>query len=185
MTREEKREWAAERRKTAIHEAGHVVIANALGSPATGTIWPSILTCNSGVVIRGFEGSRHSGRWKNSLQIQRRVGVAGAVAEHCWNEAIDGYYAESDFGDIYEMMSWSDRKTGQKFDGPYEQRSAGHVIDLNHSTLREEITWRNATAWVYKQINSCTGKLWPELLREARVMIVESRGVEPVDDTMP
>ena len=99
------------------------------------------------------------------LRDQRLIGVAGSVAEWCWNN-----WDDPDFGDdIYESMSDTDRAIGCG--------KRRRWLDLDHSTLREETAWRNAVDRAHKLFNRANGKLWHDLLREARNLIVASRGI--------
>jgi hypothetical protein len=73
---------ARDRRMAAVHEAGHIVIARALGFE----VWSAWIGPNTGEVVeRTWIGHVRIAGLENADDVSRRmVGVAGSVAAHLW-----------------------------------------------------------------------------------------------------
>jgi hypothetical protein len=150
------RETVRLRRKTAVHEAGHILAAREVGVlQAWGYIEPD---------------HRMPGLWRGMahccddclpLRDQRFICVAGAVAAYCDFTHLD---EPPDLDDLCYGMTPSDRTIGD-----------GSVFDLTCSTWREERKWENAALRAHKLFNPVNGRLWPALCREARSLIVTGR----------
>ncbi len=175
----EVRSSARQRRLSAVHEAGHAVIARALGVEAVASIHPDT---RPEIENHIWGGITQYSRPLVTPQEQRRCGIAGAVAEWCWNEIIAGKPFELDelildldpglnFGShlgpnlsvMQEIMSVNDRVVD------------GELFDFDTAPTSEKMEWYDAMHWAYDLLNPFTGKLWAELQREARRLIVASR----------
>jgi hypothetical protein len=170
---------ARQRRLSAMHEAGHAVIARTLGIKVAS----AEIFLRSGVYNWG--GLIKYDHVPDVRQDQQRLSIAGAVGEWCWGEFVAGrpsdpadyLYGDSnvDFGldlgpDLNPNlalialdMSNEDRWVDEK------------LFDFDTAPKHEKIEWYDAMHWVYNLINPFTGKLWPYLQREARRLIIASR----------
>lgn len=161
-----RRAEAIDRRMAAIHEAGHVVIARHLGIVApsasifpTGTRneWEKQWVGKASFYRYVIIGKRKQRVEPAPERAQQMLGVAGAVAEFCWQ----GESAR----DIEETECWHDPDvmSGTDWEGtgcaPGEPtRQLFRAIDRVFSLFDRE-----------------TGKLFPHVTREARRLIEESR----------
>jgi hypothetical protein len=157
---------ARDRRRAAVHEAGHVVVARHLG----------IVTLQA--EIRKIEPQDFTEKqWVGSVQCMTRgvvaskcrvVAVAGLVAEACWDGGI--------FYELYDALEFSPEDMSQS------------DWDLSGCPPGEPSKqfW-DAMEQAFDLLNRETGKLWNALLMEARCLIVRSRHddaffVHPITD---
>ncbi len=149
---------AIRRRRAAIHEAGHLVIAYHLGEYAEAEIWragdsPDEYPCWIGTT-RQFprlytdqQGRLRQRLRKPSPARDRKIAVAGAVAEQIWTNG----WCEFD---------WIDGMS------PADLESAGvtSVDDIPKSVYR--------AAWEVERLLDPDGPLWKAVLQQARRLIV-------------
>lgn len=149
-----------DRRTAAIHEAGHIVIARKLGLPVY-----------SARIVPHDDGGRNEKFWTGWVRLgpyrtkptkcqRRMVGVAGAIAELSWQrelDDIDDFDWCQDWWDDPAIMSESDWDLAGCAPGEPD-KPFFTAINKVGALLR-----RN------------TGPLWPQLIRAARLLIVESR----------
>ena len=143
---------AIDRRQTAVHEAGHVVIARELQIPHMGA---TLLCCPD-------SDPTEEGRWSGFTKAQldglprpkkAMFGVAGRVAEACWQRrALEEIYWEDP--DIMSPSDWE--AVACEPGGPNDclEEAAKQVFDL---------------------LNRESGRLWPSLIRQARWLILRYR----------
>jgi hypothetical protein len=140
-----KRIEAHDRRWAALHEAGHLVVAHHLGVPT-----------KDARIFRLGEPSREDKSWGGNIGIDcaappdklRLVAVAGAIAEAVWTGE------EPDFYDPATMS-------------PTDWQWAG-VEPGDSDTLLD-------AADIVSGLLQPGGRLWPDLVREARQLIVQAR----------
>jgi len=114
------------------------------------------------------------------LRDQRLIGVAGALAEWCWDDRFGHHALDIDPDEILadgSSISDGDREISYIVVRHGEVSVHSRQFNPDHSTLREMTAWRNAVERAYKLFNRANGKLWADLLREARKLIVASRGI--------
>jgi hypothetical protein len=146
---------ARDRRFAAIHEAGHVIMARHLGA-LVASAWLE-KTGHSDVLFQRQWIGHTSCHFNKPLSRRKKImfAVAGAVAEKCWeripfDETVDDWYEPN-------VMSESDwAGTGCTAGNPSSELWG--VIDHVFSLFDPE-----------------TGRLWPELIKEARNLIVKTR----------
>jgi hypothetical protein len=154
--------WLYSRRRVAVHEAGHVVVARALDVPVgRAWIWPAYrdpANLPSGAVLWGGWSVAKT----FSIEQSRFVAVAGAVAESCWFRDTPRH-CNVEYTDTWrELMSDSDwRSAGCEPDSP-----DAACLD---AAARADIALRRG------------GFLWRALVREARAIIIASRTATPDD----
>jgi hypothetical protein len=164
------RHEARSRRGAAVHEAGHVVVSHLLGFQSWGHIEPL-----HAPPLKGIWTGRAPHIGLPSLRDQRLIGVAGAVAEYCWEGGDIAHGHPHDIDTLFEDGAVSD---GDRTISHLNRRNASikrRVFDLDNSTWSEREKWQNAINRAYKLLNRDNGKLWSDLLREARALIVSSR----------
>jgi hypothetical protein len=138
------------RRRTAIHEAGHIVVGQALGI----VVLRAMIGKDPGGAfsfgaVRFVPSSKYT---KHQLQM---FSIAGAVATQCWLwGTIDGH--DEVWYDTFAMSpeDWDD--AGCKPGKPNK-------------------SFRNAVDKVASQLERGTGPLWTPLLRATRSLIVAGR----------
>jgi hypothetical protein len=145
---------ARDRRRAAVHEAGHVVVARHLGV--------RILQAE----IRKIEPQDSTEKeWVGSVQCltegvvasKRKVlAVAGLVAEACWDGGM--------FSELYDALELSP--------GDMSQADWDHSGCLPGEPSEQ---FGDEMEQAFELLNRETGKLWSALLVEARVLIVRSR----------
>ena len=133
---------AIDRRQTAVHEAGQVVIATELQIQNSDRA----------------EEDRWSGFTKAQLDSLPRpkkamFGVAGRVAEACWKK----HALEEIYWDDPDIMS------------PSDWEAVACEPGRPNDCLEE------AAKQVFNLLNRESGRLWPSLIREARVFMLRSR----------
>jgi hypothetical protein len=144
-----KRTFAGDRRITAVHEAGHLVIARRLG-----------LEVVSAWIMPNDAAPPDERTWIGRVQIfrlgekgeraRRMVGVAGSVAEWLWF----GGWIEDFFPDAMSESDW---------------HLAGCAVDQPDDALMQ-------AASDVGELFARGGPGWQELVAESRRLIVESRG---------
>jgi hypothetical protein len=147
---------AQDRRRAAIHEAAHHVIARCFGMLDVDS-WIERV----GDPTYGEKSWIGHCEWRNSSpgssQHDTMIGVAGLIAVNLWEAANDpdrmGYIY--DFLDDPDCMSESD----------------WHMASLKCGAVVTETQRREIEA----VIDLLSGPLWSELLRQARTLIIESR----------
>jgi hypothetical protein len=150
------------RRLTAVHQAGHAVVAASLGLRVQTWIWP---TYRAGEEIpldpRVWLGwTRHEAANQESTRL---VAVAGAIAEASWRRAHGR--SGANVGDWQESMSDLDWKSTGCDPG------------------KPDAECLRAAEWV-KPMLEPDGVLWGRLCRMARDIIIASRTATP-DDAAP
>jgi len=134
---------AIERRRIAVHEAGHVIIARHLGVGAQAIIHPNPVPSED---EKSWLGKTFLSDFPNR-KAGRMIGVAGVVAEHLWGGQ---NIHDLDFEDP-DVMSWTDWKgTGCEPGKPDN--------DLYKAA--------NRVAWLLQKPNR-----WTKLCLEARSLI--------------
>jgi hypothetical protein len=160
------RTQAQDRRMSAIHEAGHVVMARHLRrAVGFAFIAPTLGVEPEDQFLSTWHGKAGlADPFGTTASQRRRIGVAGAVAELVWRERRDpdafydlGNVAEETLSDPYSMS-------------PSDWQIAGHDFGDDAS----DALWRDFQH-VTKLFRRDGGKLWPDLLDEARRLIVASR----------
>ena len=163
MSMTSKRMLAHERRMASIHEAGHIVVARALGiRKAGGMIWYDQAKSE---YDKSWIGCAWLTRHIDSLSQIRRcmIGVAGAVAENAWEYPTDDICLEDLFYDPY-VMSNSDWRLANADPGVP--------------------TWKliNAAEKALVRLDRETGDLWKPLLSTSRELLIGSRHTHFTDD---
>lgn len=147
--------YIRDRRHAAIHEAGHVVVAERLGvegyAHITLTDTDDIRNDKAWVGRAFFDGGMGSARTK------RLICVAGAVAEHCWRYRDD------------ECLEW------EYWDGDIAAMSASDWQGAGVEPGEPDQKFINAVQKVHDYLNPVTGSLWPKLVTTARQLLVDSR----------
>ncbi|MBR0914890.1 hypothetical protein M2175_004336 [Bradyrhizobium elkanii] len=153
-SRKFRRAQARDRHRVAVHEAGHVVIAQWLGCEVAAAwifpheTWPGFdeLTWLGKVQFAGTD--------RLSIHARRMIGVAGIVAEGLWCgwavDELDVFFPD------YGSMS------------PRDYRLAGYAPDHWDDDLLD------TAAEVGRLLDRC-GPLWNRLVVVARQLIVEAR----------
>jgi hypothetical protein len=147
---------AYDRRKAAIHEAGHQVIAQWRGVSSAASVFP---------VVNPRDGEK---TWVGRASFfseftpmsGRLIAVAGAVAEHCWQGRRDGSHT-----DCLEDWIWEDPAGMSDSDWAFARTKPG---EPDHHFMR-------AVGRVHAALNPTDGKLWPELCRTSRTLIAAAR----------
>jgi hypothetical protein len=143
---------ALDRRTLAIHEAGHVVIAQWLGAHfVRAAIWQTGRDLRDG---KTWAGNTETMLLKPNRAHQRMIAVAGSVAELCWGRQDVSH----DFWEDPDQMSPTDWEMAGCKPGEVNRpliTAIYKVADLLH--------WE-------------TGPLWNQLLAVARSLILLSRG---------
>jgi hypothetical protein len=160
MTARRKKAWtkeriiARDRRMSAIHEAGHVVVARMLGVPVwNARIFPNADHSGDLISEKLWLGRLESNAWAYPTRQRQMIGVAGAVAEICWQ----GEPVYSEYWWEPKIMSASDWKVVDCPPGEPDQACCDAIEEVAALLERD------------------TGPLWPSLIRTARALIVESR----------
>ena len=148
------RDSAKDRRLAAVHEAGHVIVARQLGirvmhkeirkiepKDSTEKEWIGSVQC----LTEGVVASK-----------RKMVGVAGLVAEACWNGKNFDHLFDA-IADCPEYMSQSDWDLSDCLPGEPSKQFC------------------DAMEQAFELLNRETGKLWKSLLAEARGLIVQTR----------
>ena len=135
---------AIDRRHTAVHEAGHVVIATELQIQHSDRA----------------EEDRWNGFTKAQLDSlpqpkKAMFGVAGRVAEACWKKH------------ALEEIYWDDPDIMSPSDWDAVACEPGRPNDCLEEAAKQ----------VFNLLNRESGRLWPSLIREARVFILRSRQI--------
>jgi hypothetical protein len=148
------REQAASRKLAAIHEAGHVTVARALGFSASARIWPTVANSNRERCWLGSASPELFRPRHIATGYQRRmVACAGAVAESIYfnyGADADGWFLDPD------IMSPTDWDLAECAPGCPDNSllraivRAGRLLDID-------------------------GPNWPKLMMVARRLIIESR----------
>jgi hypothetical protein len=152
--------WARDRRMAAIHEAGHVVIAKMLRVP----VGPAYVYLTTGrrldpLCHKTWRGKTHCGYQRAKKRQRLMIGVAGAVAELAWRgEAID-----EDFWFEPTMMSASDWRLVECKPGSPDRNCINVIATV------AEVLERGASHW-------------PNLLTEARRLIINSRMISQANN---
>jgi hypothetical protein len=141
-----------DRRRAAIHEAGHFTIGRHLG----------LLTFNARIEKNPIQ-SRDEKSWIGSAYIlpsttlrkNRMVAVAGADAEFCWDrEMFEDTQFDWEDPDIMSETDWA--------------RSGCQPGEPSRQLMR-------AVESTFELFDPTEGQLWSTLLRKARDIIVDSR----------
>lgn len=147
---------ASDRRRAAIHEAGHIIVGGVVG-----------LVMDAYIVQIG-KATNYDKSWigrtciyeRRSTSITRlqwrMVAVAGAVAERCWQREIPDAEEWSD----PEMMSASDWRMAKCHPGEPDKLCIRAIND------------------VAGMFDPCSGDKWGELCRTARQLIIKARRAE-------
>jgi hypothetical protein len=170
---------ARKRRLAAAHEAGHTVIARALGiKVASAEIFLRSEVYNWGGLIKYDD-------MPTARQDQQRLGIAGAIGEWCWGEFVAGRPSEPADYLFYDPDVDSALDLGPDLNPnlaliALEMSNEDlwvdeKLFDFYTAPKHEKIEWYNAMHYVYKLLNPFGGELWPELCQEARRLIVASR----------
>jgi hypothetical protein len=172
--------WLAyERRLSAIHEAGHLVIARSFGIFCTGEIYP---TFTNDPRLRTWSGrtrfyaandkplklkpGKRTGRLiEPSRQDMRMVSVAGPIAEAYWRD-------REVYRDVEPEIDWHDPDVMSETDWEGTGCPAG---EPNKRLL-------TAADKVAALLMPDGGPLWPKLLWIARDLIENSRDIVGDDD---
>lgn len=150
---------AGDRRRAAVHEAGHYVIGRHVGlRHVAARIWHEDHGLSDMKLYGGFAGSACRREWaKLSVKRHMMIGCAGMAAEWAWEERFnDG--ANGWIGDhLTDPMAMSASDWNRAYTEPGEPcgklvRVAEHAAGL---------------------FSAHGGPLWPELLRVSRVLIRE------------
>ena len=141
-----KRTEARDRRRTAIHEAGHLAVAQHLGVPTKDArIWRRDAV--EALIETTWGGNIAIGCYGAPIGVRRVVAVAGTIAEAVWTGE-----DEVDFDDPGAMSATDWKQAGvQPGDGDRLLEAAEVAFAL------------------------LSGPLWPALVREARRLILEAR----------
>jgi hypothetical protein len=146
-----------DRRMAAIHEAGHIVIAQKFRLPS-GNAWIGPTGTADILEERTWIGHVRKGLLFDAKCTKRQskmVGVAGVVAEHCWQGDVDTDWFEPWYDpNLTSASDW--RLIGCPPGNPHEPCLA--AVKPAALLLQRD-----------------TGPLWPTLLQTARALIVESR----------
>lgn len=149
-----KRIQARDRRKAAVHEAGHMVIARHFGAQAEGWLFRNedarVSEENTWVGRMEFWGAA-----LKPLQL-RMIACAGTVAEFCWM----GEDVWPEYWDDPDAMSATDWRFARCKPGEPD-RWCMEAIDRLGVLLSRD------------------GPLWSELLHRARLLIVDTRDMVP------
>jgi len=154
-----KRTMARDRRRAAIHEAGHVTMARHLGARVAfarlektfaGTPEHNLPEHNLWIGHTRFYFDKILSGRKKAM-----IAVAGTVSEHCWERCSFEYVF--DIWDDPDVMSPSDWAGTGCTPGELPPRLLG-IIEHTFSLFNPE-----------------TGILWPELIKEARRLIIKDR----------
>jgi hypothetical protein len=144
-----------DRRRSAVHEAGHAVLAEHLGVGAVAEIIPTFaddLMNKKAWIGRCYFLS------KLSKEQARIIAVAGATAEGCW---FNQYLGPWD-------IEWEDPEVMSASDWRYSGCAIGEPDRL----------FRRAAFKVFELLQQDGGSLWPLLVRQSRKIITNSRLVE-------
>ena len=150
------RRFARDRRLAAIHEAGHIAIANML---SINVGYAYIYVPHSHTDLRSqktWVGTTYCNLQTADSRQRRMIGVAGAVAELCWR----GEFVDDDYWIDPEMMSKSDWRWTQCSPGAPDKKCVEAIYAV--ATVLE----RGAS-------------LWGELVRTARDLIVSTQPMLP------
>lgn len=151
---------ARDRRAAAVHEAGHLVIArhfHAVSDEDVTYLFPRARIWRSATMESLWEktwlGECRGFDFRSLSQTQRRMfGIAGYVAEAMWRDG----WSDDDLDLLsydYDDLSDTDKRACEPLGEPLE-RAARRVANL---------------------FDRYDGKLWPDVLRVSRQLIVESR----------
>jgi hypothetical protein len=153
-----KRISASDRRKLAVHEAGHAVIALHLGYDPDVAIWYT--GSDDPLTEKAWLGqTRMSMPPTTPVEHHRMIGVAGMVAEdiwanrHAWDAYADPWYWEDTLWDP-DCMSPTDWRLCGYADGEFDN----YLTDTAAEVAR-----------------LLTGELWPNLIATSRWLITEAR----------
>jgi hypothetical protein len=148
---------ARDRRLAAIHEAGHVTVARWRGVNASAYLFP---TETSDPFEKAWVGQARIGvKPKTTAQTVRLIAAAGTVAEECWHyrnapgEFEDPWFWEEHFQDP-NVMSATDWQMARTEPGDPDAKFMRAVETVHAAFTRE---------------------LWPDVLRTARELIINSR----------
>jgi hypothetical protein len=160
---------ARDRRQSAMHEAGHLVVALHFGVPAHAEIWrigdPTLderswtgQTQMCRYEVRSDRRGRlRSRRIRVTPATKRKIGVAGIIAEAVWQD---------------DLTSPEDLLCDPAAMSPTDWKMAGGAPD-------EDVGWRiiRAAEEVFGLL-ARGGPLWGELVTAARQLIVDARTVD-------
>lgn len=136
---------ARDRRRAAVHEAGHIVIAEQFGiGVARAAIWPT-----------PRENARVEKTWGGQIQVfagsesrpeaWRAIGIAGRVAEDVWfehdDQAVDAYYWDFVFDEVAAMSTsdWQLCGAEPEIDADELSVAAAKIAGLLQGELREKL----------------------------------------------
>lgn len=150
---------AGDRRRTAVHEAGHYVIGRHVGlRHVAARIWHEDYGLSDMKLYGGFAGPACRREWaKLSVKRHMMIGCAGMAAEWAWEERFDDG-ANGWIGDhLMDPMAMSASDWNGAYTEPGEPCS-------------KLIRVAEPAAGLF---SAHGGPLWPELLRVSRVLIRE------------
>ena len=151
---------AFDRRRAAVHEAGHIVVAQAIGVPHLGA-----------TLFRGEPGEK---LWVGEAQTMRAgipkrkrimVSVAGVVAEACWLMKYHWRSAEWDEEDLSSIRFWQQ----------YAECLGMSTTDWEGTGCEPGQPTKaipRAAAKVFDLLNPYEDRLWPNLVKSTRWLIL-------------
>jgi hypothetical protein len=148
--------FAQDRRLAAIHEAGHVVIANMLSINVAFAYIYEPHNHADPQFQKTWAGRTYCNLKKADPRQRRMIGVAGAVAELCWREE----FVDDDYWTDPNMMSKSDWRLTRCRPGAPDERCVEAIYAV------AEVLERGAS-------------LWGDLVRIARDLIVRTQPMLP------
>jgi len=152
-----KRVRAADRRRTAVHEAGHYVMAQHHGCLVFGVrIWPNDHSDLVGETT--WLGHCQLNWWQASLKIRRLIAVAGVAAVSIWNRDLCG-----------DDLDWCDPDITSESDWRLAGCTPGEPTKHFLSAVDKAFA-----------MFSPDGELWPKVLSKSRELIVHSRTTQRI-----
>jgi hypothetical protein len=147
------RDLAWNRRNSAIHEAGHVVVSRSYGLKSTGYIWPNE-NPNPQPDETLFFGIAHLPGVENlPREARRTIALAGAAAQMTWMRLpADQFYSNTRW--LVSKSDW---------------RDIGIVTGQSNTAVLSE-TLKSLMASMKRGTNG-----WTDLMREARQIIITSK----------
>jgi hypothetical protein len=150
---------AKDRRRAAIHEAGHVTIGRYIGLKAVSALLVKVE--GGGLCEKHWIGHTRylSPQILNQKTPRKKLAmfsVAGAVAEFCWQH--------DTFEETLDYDAWSDENVMSSTDWAGCDCSPGRPTRQLFRTIEATFALLDRK-----------GELWAELLKEARLLIVMSR----------
>jgi len=171
---------ARDRRFAAIHEAGHVVIAQKFGFPCSASIWPDIdsreetwLENKTWLGNVRIQYPMTFGRDLTARRRRRMIAVAGGIAEAFWkcrNRGLDlDSCLHSDCWDLF----------GLNYELDFDVMSESDWSLSGCEPVYPDGPFFTAVRKVAVLLRPDGGALWPELIRIARGLIEDSRTRHP------